>query len=83
MAHLVYFAEERVRLAKEISENHPKLVELLQKHPQAEFEIILAEVAAYCEVVLDGTYLQTDIDKLCDILYKKLVAKRVPIILLS
>ena len=75
MAHLEFFSPSRIALGREVN-HHPDLVALLQKHNQAEFEIILAEIAAYCEVVLDDTYTQEDIDKLCDILWDKLRKKR-------
>lgn len=79
---LEFFPESRIALSREVAE-HPPLLELLQKHPQAEFEIILAEIATYCGVVLDGTYTQEDLDKLCDILFKRLRAKRSSILLLN
>lgn len=82
MVRLEFFPESRIALSREVAE-HPPLLELLQKHPQAEFEIILAEIASYCEIVLDGTYSQEDLDKLCDILFKRLRAKRSSILLLN
>lgn len=78
MAYLVLFSEPRIALNREVA-NHPELMELLQKHPANEFEIRLAEIASYCEVILDGVYSQMELDKLCDILYKKLIQKRTPI----
>lgn len=69
------FSEHRNDLAREIPK-HPELVELLQKHPQEEFEILLAEIAAYCEVMLDGDYMPEDLDNLSAILYRKLQYKR-------
>ena len=79
-ARLEFFPESYIALSREIP-NHPQLCELLAKHPPQEFEIRLAEVAAYCEVVLDGTYTQEDLEKLCDILVRKLKAKNSSIIL--
>lgn len=79
---LEYFPESRIALAREVT-NHPDLMNLISKHKQEDFEIILAEIAAYCEIVLDATYTQEDINKLCDILWKKLRDKRTPIILLN
>lgn len=74
------FHQNRIDLQLEIK-NHPILVELLQNHPQAEFEILLAEVARYCNVILHGDYLQSDIDELCGYLTKRLVDQRSLIIL--
>ena len=72
-----YFPQEYVELQKELLTGyHTKLVELLQKHPQGELDVILAEIATYCEVILDGTYTLEERRKLCDILRKRLVAKR-------
>ena len=69
------FSQRRLDLAQEVPK-HPELVELLQKHPQEEFEILLAEVACYCEVMLDGDYTPADLDNICKICYEKLVLKR-------
>lgn len=82
MATLVYFSEERIALQNEILK-HPELIELLQKHPVGEFEIRLAEVASYCEVILDGNYTDTDIDRLCKILTWKLIEMRTNLVLVS
>lgn len=79
---LDFFPESRIALSREVAE-HPPLLELLKKHPQAEFEIIIAEIALYCDVALDGNYTQEDLDKLCDILFKRLRAKRSSILLLN
>jgi len=79
---LEFFPESRIALSREVAE-HPPLLELLKKHPQAEFEIIIAEIALYCDVALDGNYTQEDLDKLCDILFKRLRTKRSSILLLN
>jgi hypothetical protein len=75
-----YFSDAAIALAQEVS-NHPELMKRLANHPAAEFEVKLAEIAAYCDVVLDGLYTQEDLSKLCDILWRKLKAKSSPIIL--
>lgn len=77
--HFQMFSAHRIDLAREVT-RHPELIELLQKHPQEEFEILIAEIAAYCEVGLDDSYTPSDIDNLCKILYGKLVIKRTGII---
>lgn len=71
----VFFPDEFIDLQREIL-HHPDLIERLQKHPQREFEIIFAEVASYCEVVLDGIYQQDDFIKLAKIFTDRLRAKR-------
>lgn len=75
MAHLEFFPRERLDLAQEVKE-HPDLLKLLANHKADEFEIQIAEIAAYCDVILDGEYLQSDLDNLCTILVKKLRNKR-------
>lgn len=79
---LNYFPDSYVELSKEVG-NHPELCALLAKHPVQEFEVRLAEIATYCEVILDGDYSLKDLDKLCHILWKKLRAKDSSIILLN
>ena len=79
MRNFQMFSQGRLDLAQEVKK-HPDLIALLQKHPQNEFEILLAEIAAYCEVVLDGDYTPAQLDKLCAILYRKLQYKRTGII---
>lgn len=82
MAYLEYFPESRLQLAQEVKK-HPDLMEKIQKHPQDEFELILAEIATYCEILLDGYYTQEDLDGLCEILYWKLRNKRSPVIIVK
>ena len=78
--NLNYFSDSMLALAQEVG-NHPHLVQRLKNHPAAEFEIKLAEIAAYCEIALDGYYTPVDIDKLCEILYNKLRSSRSALIL--
>lgn len=79
--NLHYFSESRIALAREVH-NHPELLKLLANHPAAEFEIKLAEIATYCDVILDGDYTPADLDGLCDLLIRKLKQKLSGIILL-
>lgn len=79
---LEFFSDSRIALNHEIVE-HPELCVLLANHPAQEFEIRLAEIAAYCEVVLDDWYTPKDLDKLCDILWNKLREKRGGIVVVS
>jgi hypothetical protein len=44
-------------------------------------EIRMAEIAAYCDIVLDGYYTPEDLEKLADILVRKLKDKNSIIIL--
>lgn len=69
------FPEYLIRLNVETSK-HPILMERLANHLMAEWEVKLAEIANYCDVVLDGDYMPEDIENICNILYRKLIAKR-------
>ena len=80
MAYIEYFPPHMIELQEEIF-NHPELCRLLANHPPQEKEMRLAEIAAYCGIILNGMYMPEDIDKLCEILHRKLVEKRIQIIL--
>jgi len=76
------FSESRIQLAKEVKK-HPTLMNLLNNHKSDDFELMLAEISLYCDVILHGDYTQKDLDGLCDALIKKLMEKRLPLILTS
>ena len=69
------FHQNRIDLNKEIP-NHPELVEFLQNHPVDAYEVRMAEIARYVEVVLHGDYYPADFDHLSGVLCEKLIAKR-------
>lgn len=73
-----YFPEAFIQLNREIT-FHPKLQELLAQNP-LDFEVRFAVIAAYCDVILDDLYLQTDLIEIADILIQKLRNKRMEII---
>ena len=79
MHHFQMFGEHKIALGREVH-NHPEVIELLQKHQADDFELMLAEIAAYCEVILEGEYTEYDIEQICKILTQKLVTKRLGII---
>jgi hypothetical protein len=79
--HYQYFPEEHIALQEEIL-HHPDLLTILAVQQSKDEHIILAEIAAYCKVVLDGTYMPDEITKLCDILVRKLQERRA-IVLIS
>lgn len=71
------FPEEWIELNKELCTGyHPKLESILSQHAVDETDIKLAQIAAYCEVLLDGTYTLDERSKLCDILRQKLILLR-------
>ena len=74
MAYFEYFDPRMLALQEEVS-HHPQLMELLAKHPQQEMEMRIAEIAAYCEVMLDGYYSEEQLNELADVLTRKLKQK--------
>lgn len=74
-AHINIWPDELIQLNMELR-HHPELMQLLSNHPSGEWEIKIAEIALYCEVILDGDYLPEEIKRLAEILRVKLVARR-------
>lgn len=78
-AHINIWPDELIQLNQEVR-NHPILMQLLGNHERNdavnEWETKLAEIAVYCEVILDGTYSEEELVKLCGILRVKLVGRR-------
>lgn len=74
---LEYFPEGFIALQRELASGlHPTLVKTLSNHPQDEIDIILAEIATYCQVALDGTYTLEERSNLCAILAGRLEVLR-------
>ena len=69
------FGENKIALTQEVK-NHPTLLALLANHPVGEWELHLAEIAAYCNVALDDLYTEEDVEKICGILVHRLRKKR-------
>ena len=70
------FPAEYIALDAELkTEYHPKLA-FLNNYPAEEIDMKLAQIAAYCEVMLDGDYAIIDRIKLCAVLVEKLKDKR-------
>jgi len=78
---LEFFSEERIRLDREI-QHHPELVTILENQVHKDFEVRIAEVAAYLGIILEGDYLPEDLDRLCGIMCNKLMEKRSNIIMI-
>lgn len=79
---MAYFEDipiERVELNIECT-HHPELILKLREiqllSDDNSFEVMLAGVAAYCEVALDGYYSQEELNKICTICTEKLRKKR-------
>lgn len=74
---LELFPEGLIALNKELATGlHPKLETLLANHPAGEWEIKLSEIAAYCQVALDGVYPPEQISELGFILAGRLEVLR-------
>jgi len=71
------FSEARIQLVKEVNKN-PPLVYILQKMGgEPSWEEQLAEIAAYCFIVVDGAYTPDDLEGLYEMLIKSLREKSV------
>jgi len=71
------FPLEYQELQKELSTGlHPRLYPILAQHGADDLDMKLAQIAAYCEVALDGVYTLDERRKLCDILRERLVLLR-------
>ena len=79
MAYLEELPIERIELNIECT-HHPLLIEKLREiqllSDDNSFETMLAGVAAYCEVALDGYYSPDDINRICTICTERLRKKR-------
>ena len=75
-----YFPEDLNALRQEI-DNHPDLLVILSVQQDKDVYIQLAEIAAYCGIVLDGEYTRDALIKLCGIMVNQLQSRRIKIIL--
>ena len=73
--YLEYFPEAYIELQKELR-FHPVLLDRLQKFDQKDVELVIAEIAAYCEILMDGIYVEADIVRLAELMLPRLRAKR-------
>lgn len=79
---LEYFTPLQQELNKELL-NHPKLREILNAQVHADFEVRLAEIAAYCDIALDDEYTAQDLNFICKLCLQKLKEKSTILILPS
>ena len=77
--HLEFFSNARIAVMREVK-HHPPLVaqlfELKEENPSADWPDQVGVIAAYCLVMLDGSYMPTELDTLCESLIFKLIDKR-------
>lgn len=73
------FPQEYIDLNMELAiHNHPKIQAIVAAYPMDEIDIKLAQIASYCEVMLDGDYSLENRIQLCRILKEKLILLREP-----
>ena len=73
------FSPERVALMREVNK-HPVLASLLAAQGDLDWPAQLGEIAAYCNIVMDGYYSPMDLDRLCGMLVWKLKEKGIILI---
>ncbi len=66
------FSESKIAILRKIKEHPPLVTLLLPYDPRTQWPDMLGEIAAYCNIAMDGMYSKEDLDKLEDILYWKL-----------
>jgi mannose/fructose/N-acetylgalactosamine-specific phosphotransferase system component IIB len=74
------FPEELIALRQEI-QKHPLLLELLHDQENKDVYIQIAEIATYCNIILDGDYTQQDVLGICKACTQALMSKRTLVIL--
>jgi hypothetical protein len=72
---LHYFPDVALALQEEIMYQHPGLVEVFSKYPNASLANKLASIAAYCNVLVDGAFDDKGLESLMRMLLEKLKAK--------
>jgi hypothetical protein len=71
-----YFPPVYIELQEELQSHNNLLVRLLQLPKDAPMEMKLAEIATYCDMVLDGFYDTAQVEFLVGEMLKKLKQKR-------
>lgn len=79
---LEYFTPMQQELNKELL-NHPELRAILNNQVHADFEVRLAEIAAYCNIALDDEYTAQDLNFICELCLKELKKRSTILILPS
>lgn len=77
---LEFFPEELNQLRVEIN-HHPQLLTILHAQHDKDVYIQICEIAAYCNILVDGTFTHADIVELCDMCRKKLQSMRTILVL--
>jgi len=72
---LKMFSQVQIAMMRECKK-HPVLMDLLSGVEQDDWGGALAEISAYCLVVMEGEYMPHELEKLYDILTVKLRKRR-------
>lgn len=64
MAYLEFFSEQQIELNKEV-QRHPKLIEQLSLIDRGDFGNLLAQIALYCDIAVDGEFTPKQLDDIC------------------
>lgn len=75
-----FFPEELTDLHKEI-QHHPNLLQILHDQADKDVYIQILEIAAYCKILVAGTYTRDDMLNLCKMLTTKLMSMRTIIVI--
>ena len=70
------FPQEYLDLNNELCTGYHPKIEFISQYPADEIDIKLAQIAAYCEIMLDGDYTLSDRIKLCKALKERLILLR-------
>jgi hypothetical protein len=75
-----YFDQELIDLQQEIT-HHPDLLHILSIQEDKDIYISIAEISAFCGVVLDGDYTKDDILGICKTCTRMLYERRTGIVI--
>ena len=76
--HLEFFSPARIALTREVQTHWPQVMERLAAEGSKEWPDQLATIAAFCDVLVDGHYLEHQLEDLADKLVVALQSKRGP-----
>lgn len=71
-----YFPEVYLRLQEEIQKHSALMVTLLQLPKDSPVEMKLAEITAFCGIILDGHYDADQVEEICEECLKRLKKAR-------
>lgn len=72
MAVKEYFSESKQELIREIGKHHPDVKLKLIQYNNSQWSEAVGEIAAHCNVLLDGMYTSEDMEGLYPVLVHKL-----------